>query len=155
MRDWLSLVFAGRPGWMNALMLFCAFMAIVYVPWDFFVKPAAVDEEVWFGLVLRGGAAKLTEPLHWAIYAAGAYGFLRMKSWMWPWAAIYVGQVAIAMLLYPWIYVGGFGGFLAGVVSFAPFAFLTRALWRCQASFTAPKATLRERYGTTLAGAQC
>jgi short-subunit dehydrogenase len=147
MRDWLSLVFAGRPGWMNALMVFCAFMAIVYVPWDFFVKPVAADEEVWFGIVLHGGAAKFTEPFHWAIYAAGAYGFLRMKSWMWPWAAIYVGQVAIAMLLYPWIYVGGLGGFLGGVVSFVPFALLARALWRGQDAFAAPRSTLRERYG--------
>jgi short-subunit dehydrogenase len=147
MRDWLSLIFTGRPGWMNALMVFCAYMALVYVPWDFFVKPAAVDEEVWFGIVLHGGAAKATEPLHWAIYAAGAYGFLRMKRWMWPWASLYAGQVAIAMLLYPWIYVGGAGGFLMGVVSFVPFAFLTRALWRSQDLFAGPRPTLRDRYG--------
>jgi hypothetical protein len=75
MRDWLRLVFAGRPAWMNVLMVFCAYMAFVYVPWDFFLKPAALDEEVWFGIRLHGAAAKLTEPLHAAIYAAGFYGF--------------------------------------------------------------------------------
>ncbi len=147
MRDWLRLALSGRPSWMNALMIFSAYMAFVYVPWDFFVKPAAEDAEVWFGIVLHGAAAKLTEPLHWAIYAAGAYGFYRMKRWMWPFSAIYAGQVAIAMLLYPWIYVGGFGGFVTGAVSFVPFAFLTRALWRSQAAFAGPTTTLRERYG--------
>jgi hypothetical protein len=39
MRDWLRYVTAGRPGWMNALMVFSAYMAFVYVPWDFLVKP--------------------------------------------------------------------------------------------------------------------
>jgi hypothetical protein len=34
------------------------------VAWDFFVKPVAHDAEVWFGIVLSGWAAKLTEPLH-------------------------------------------------------------------------------------------
>jgi hypothetical protein len=34
-RDWLSDLFAGRPAWINALMVFCAWMAFVYVPWDF------------------------------------------------------------------------------------------------------------------------
>lgn len=147
MRDWLRLVFSGRPSWMNALMVFCAYMAIVYVPWDFFMKPAALDEEVWFGIRFHGLAAKWTEPLHWAIYAAGAYGFLRMRRWMWPWAAVYVGQIAISMLVWPWLYVEGFGGFLFGVVSFAAFAFLTRALWRAQEAFADPATTLRERYG--------
>ena len=50
MRDWLRYVFSGRPGWMSALMVFCAYMSLVYVPWDFFVKPVAHDEEVWFGV---------------------------------------------------------------------------------------------------------
>lgn len=147
MRHWFKLVFSGRPFWMNALMVFCAYMAIVYVPWDFFMKPVALDEEVWFGIRLHGVAAKLTEPLHWAIYAAGAYGFLRMRRWMWPWAALYSGQIAIAMLLWPWLYVGGVSGFFAGIVSFVPFAFLTRALWNCQAVFADSTTTLRERYG--------
>ncbi|MGH0029125.1 MAG: SDR family NAD(P)-dependent oxidoreductase [Myxococcota bacterium] len=147
MREWLRHVLSGRPGWMNALMIFSAYMAIVYVPWDFFMKPVALDEEVWFGVRLHGWAAKLTEPLHWAIYAAGAYGFLRMKEWMWPWAAIYVGQVAISMLVWPLLYVDGVGGVLFGAVAFVPFALLTRALWNARERFASPATTLRERYG--------
>jgi len=147
MRDWLKLVFSGRPAWMNALMVFSAYMAVVYVPWDLFVKPVAIDEEVWFGIRFHGFTAKLLTPLHWAIYAAGAYGFLRMRRWMWPWASVYVGQVAFSMLVWPWLYVEGFGGVLMGFVAFVPFALLTRALWRSQKAFADPSTTLRERYG--------
>ena len=75
---------------MNALMLFGASMPFVYLPWDLFAKPVAEDAEVWFGIMLTGWAAKAAEPLHWAVYAAGTYGFYRMRPWMWPWAAIYV-----------------------------------------------------------------
>ena len=34
LRDNLKL----RPFWMNALMFFCAYMAVIYVPWDFFSR---------------------------------------------------------------------------------------------------------------------
>jgi len=64
MREWFRERLATRPWWMNALMLFCAFMACLYMPWDFFVKPVARDAEAWFGFLLRGWGAKLTEPLH-------------------------------------------------------------------------------------------
>ena len=114
MRDWLSDFFAGRPAWINALMVFCAYMAFVYVPWDFLWKPVARDEEVWLGIMFTGWAAKLTEPLHWAIYAAGFYGFYRMRAWMWPWAAVYAGSVAVGMLVWPLLYRGH--GFLLGLV---------------------------------------
>src|SRR6185436_17275146 len=85
MRSWLGERFAERPWWMNVLLVFSAFMTFVYMPWDFFFKPVLADEEAWFGILLRGPAAKLTEPLHWAIYAARTYGFWRMRPWMWPW----------------------------------------------------------------------
>ena len=57
MREWLRDAFARRPLWMNALMLFSAYMALVYVPWDFFGKPLVADEEVWFGYRFTGWAA--------------------------------------------------------------------------------------------------
>ncbi len=147
MINWISDRFAHRPWWMNFLMVFCAFMAFIYMPWDFLVKPAAVDEEVWFGLLLRGGWAKATEPLHWAIYAAGAYGFWNMRSWMWPWAALYAAQVAFGMLIWPMFHFGGFGGFTLGLVSFVPFAAVAWALWKADAVFQSPRPGMRERYG--------
>jgi hypothetical protein len=147
MKRWLRALFAGRPTWMNVLMVFCGYMAFVYVPWDLFVKPVFGDEEVWFGIRLHGWGAKLTEPLHWAIYAAGWYGFRNMKSWMWPWAAVYAGQVALGMLLWNFIYVGGFGGVVLGLLSFVPFAALTYALGQADALFGVVRPPLRERYG--------
>jgi uncharacterized protein len=147
MREWLRAIFHGRPWWMNALMVFSAYMAFVYVPWDFFLKAAASDEEVFFGIRFHGAAAKLLEPLHFAIYLAGAYGFRKMRPWMWPWAAVYVGQVALSMLLWNWIYVGGFVGFLLGVMAFVPFGLLTALLWDSRDKFQGARPSLRERYG--------
>ncbi len=144
MHEWLRGVFEGRPFWINALMVFCAWMAFVYVPWDFLWKPVAHDEEVWVGVMLRGWGAKLTEPLHAAIYAAGFYGFYRMRSWMWPWAAVYAGSVALGMLVWPILYRDSF---LLGVAAFVPFAWLTRELWRAEPLFGAERVPLRERYG--------
>jgi hypothetical protein len=32
---------------MNAILLFCAYMTFIYLPWDIFIKPLEVDQEVW------------------------------------------------------------------------------------------------------------
>jgi short-subunit dehydrogenase len=152
MSEWLRVVLGRRPAWMNALMLFSAYMALVYVPWDFLAKPLAADEEVWFGVRLHGWAAKATEPIHLAIYAAGAYGFWHMRPWMWPWAAVYAAQVAIAMAVWPLLYRDDVGGGTAraalfAAVSFSAFGALTAALWRAKARFRGPRPPLAERYG--------
>ena len=152
MREWIGEALGRRPAWMNALMLFSAYMAFVYVPWDFFGKPVALDEEVWFGVRLHGWWAKLTEPLHFSIYAAGAYGFWHMRPWLWPWAAVYAVQVAIAMLVWPLLYRDELGGGAlragaVGAIAFAAFGALAVALWRARDRFRAPRLPLRERYG--------
>ncbi len=136
-----------RPWWMTALLLFCAYMTFVYVPWDLFVKPLALDEEVWFGLRFHGVAAKLLALPHWAIYAAGMVGFWRMRRWMWPYAALYVAQVAIAMFVWPLLYVGGGRALLIAIVSGAAFGALALALWRARPLFQPPHVRLRDRYG--------
>ncbi len=100
MSEYLRDQWARRAWWMNAMLLLCVYMAVIRVPFDLFFTPIEGDEEVWFGIVLRGLAAKLTEPLHWAIYAAGAWGFWRMSRWMWPWAAVYMAQIAIGTLVW-------------------------------------------------------
>jgi hypothetical protein len=132
---------------MNALMIFCAFMATVYVPVDFLWKPVARDEEAWLGFLLRGWAAKATEPLHWLVYAAGAYGFWRMRPWMWPWAAAYSAQLTIGMLVWNIVYLGGVRGWLLGLVCLLPFGALTAALWNARPRFTRVRSSLGERYG--------
>lgn len=123
----LKAIFEGRPIWMNALMVFCAYMTFIYMPFDMFWKPVAEDEEVWFGFVLHGWYAKATEPLHWAIYGAGFYGFLKMKSWMWPWAGVYAMQVAIAMLVWA-VHDERGSGPVTGMIAFTIFLAPTIAL---------------------------
>ena len=127
-------VWRARPWWMNALLAFCLYMTFIYLPYDLFVKPVAADEEVWFGFVLRGWWAKATAPLHWLIYAAGAWGFWRMSRWMWPWAAVYCGQVAVAMAVWNIVDARG-GGWLPGLVAAAVFLVPTVALWRSKERF--------------------
>jgi hypothetical protein len=124
-------LFQGRPLWVNALMVFCAYMTFVYLPFDLFLKPVAQDEEVWFGFMLRGWAAKATEPLHWAIYSAGAWGFYKMRAWVWPWAALYVAQIAVGMFVWQILDQRGWG-WAGGVVAATPFAILSLALWRAR-----------------------
>ncbi len=125
--------FSGRPHWMNAVFVFCLFMSFVYMPFDLFWKPVENDVEVWFGFMLHGWWAKATEPLHWAIYAAGAYGFWKMKRWLHPWAALYVAQVAVGMLV--WSVLSERGSALVGALVFALFAALAVVLWRARDQF--------------------
>jgi len=144
---WLQQRFEQRPWWMNALMVTCALIAYVYIPWDFFFKPVADDREAWLGLLLRGRAAKITEPLHFVIYAAGAYGFWHMKSWMWPWAAIYTATVAFGAVVWPLGAVGGLTGVLIALASATPVAIVAYALWDARYLFEPQSLALRKRYG--------
>ena len=122
---------------MNLILLFCLYMTVIYMPFDLFYKPVAEDVEVWFGFSVYGWWAKATEPLHWLIYGLGAYGFWHMKSWLHPWAAIYVLQIAISMLV--WNGIAPYGqGWLMGLIPFAIFLIPAYALWRS-----------RERFGST------
>ena len=123
-----------RPWWMNLLMLFCAYMAFIYVPWDSLSKPVAEAQEVWFGVMLTGWAAKATEPLHLLIYLLGAIGFWKMKRWMHPWAALYTLQIAIGMLVWNLLYDSG-SGLIGGLISAPPFVALAYLLWRSQNRF--------------------
>jgi hypothetical protein len=127
-----------RPWWVNALFAFCAYMTVVYVPFDLFLKPVERDEEVWFGLVLHGTQAKLTEPIRWLIYAAGTYGFWRLPAWIWPASAIYAAQVAFSMLL--WNLTDERGrGLTVGLVSGGLFAAIAGFLWLQRGRSPAPR----------------
>jgi hypothetical protein len=139
LRDNLKL----RPIWMNLLMAFCAYMTFIYVPWDFFFKPVAEDAEVWFGVLLSGWAAKATEPLHWLIYAAGTVGFWKMKTWMFPWASLYVVQIAIGMFVWSLLDERG-QGLMGACISALPFIVLAVALWRAKPRFTEKAHTEQE-----------
>ncbi|MBD3647032.1 MAG: hypothetical protein HUJ31_06155 [Pseudomonadales bacterium] len=134
LNELLRTVFTGRPAWMSVVMVFCFYMTVIYMPFDLFLKPVERDQEVWFGIVLTGWAAKATEPIHWAIYAAGSWGFYKMKSWMWPWASVYVIQIAIGMFV--WTYMReGASNFIVAILVSIPFIALAVALWRAKPQF--------------------
>jgi hypothetical protein len=126
-----------RPWWMNLIMGFCLYMTLIYMPYDIFWKPVAQDEEVWFGITLHGWPAKLTAPLHWLIYGGLAYGFWRMRSWMWPWAAVYLAQVTIGMLVWNLLDPRG-DGLVRGLVAAAVFLVPTVALLQARSTFGNP-----------------
>lgn len=88
-----------RPVWMTALALFCATTVIVLVVRDLAV-PKARDVEVWLGFELRGAAAHWTAPLHWALFAIGAWGFWTQRPWIVPAAAYYAFYVALSHLVW-------------------------------------------------------
>ena len=124
-----------RPWWMTALLGFCAYMAFLYVPFDLFWKPVESDTEVWLGVPLHGWWAKATEPLHWAIYAAGTWGFWKMRPWMHPWAALYTASVAIGMGVWAASDARSPSAFI-GLLPFAAFGALAAALWRARRLFS-------------------
>jgi hypothetical protein len=123
-----------RPWWIALLWAFCLYMTCIYMPFDVFFKPVAEDKEVWFGFAVSGWWAKATEPIHWLIYASGAWGFWGMHRWMWPWAALYAGQVAFGMLVWNLADVRG-RGWIAGTIAAIVFMIPTIALWRAKPLF--------------------
>lgn len=128
-----------RPLWVNALLVFCAFMTFLYTPWDIFVKPVARDQEVWFGLLLTGWAAKATAPLHWIIYAVFTWGLWKMRPWMRFWGTVYVAQVAIAMVV--WNLLDHRGSLIMAIISGISFTWLTVLYWRAGAVFERSEAS--------------
>lgn len=138
MREWIERQLRRRPWWMNAMLLFCAYMTFVYVPWDLFAKPVAIDEEVWFGIRFHGWTAKLLAIPHWAVYAAGAVGFWKLARWMHPWAAVYVVQMTIAVVVWNVLYKEGASRYLFAALGGAVFGWVASVLWRARDVFQPP-----------------
>jgi hypothetical protein len=84
---------------MTALAFYCAFTVVFLAYRDLFV-PHVRDVEVWGGFELQGAAAHYTAPLHWLIFAVGAWGFWRARPWIVPAAAAYTFYVALSHLVW-------------------------------------------------------
>lgn len=119
---------------MNGLLLFCAFMTFLYVPWDIFIKPLSEDQEVWFGFLFTGWSAKAGAVLHWCVYGTGTWGFWKMRPWMHPGAAAYVFQIALGMLIWSTMDERG-SGLTSGLLVAVPFAALAIVLLRSRSRF--------------------
>ena len=118
-----------RPWWINCMLFFSAYMTIIYLPWDIFIKPLNEDQEVWFGILFTAWPAKIGALLHWFVYSFAMVGFAGMKQWVQPWASLYAIQIAYGMAYWSFNDERGSGSIAAVVVSLS-FLLLAYALWR-------------------------
>ena len=109
---------------------FCVATLLFTVPRDLFV-PHVRDVEVWAGFELRGLWARLTAPLHWALFAAGAWAFWRERPWVFPAASVYALYIAASHLLWSGLSSDGYG-WGAGVAMAALFSLPAWLLWRAR-----------------------
>ena len=144
---WLAQQRALRPGWCSVLAVVCAVMAFVAIPIDLLWTSVADDREVWLGYAFTGWAAKVMTVPHLIIYAAGAYGFWRLASWMWPWAGVYLAQVAIAMMVWGLIHLPGFVGKMLAFGFAVPFIAIAVVIFTERARFAPRSVDLAARYG--------
>lgn len=84
---------------MTALSAFCL-ASVVFLVWRDLFLPHTRDVEVWLGFEVRGTAALMTAPLHWAIFLVGAFGFWTRRHWILPCAAGYAFYVALSHLIW-------------------------------------------------------
>jgi hypothetical protein len=105
---------------MNPMAVFCLASVGFLVGRDLFV-PHVRDVEVWFGFELRGTAALLTAPLHWAIFLVGAWGFYFRRPWILPGAAAYCFYIACCHLVWNQVSPNGHG-WLAGIAQLVIFS---------------------------------
>jgi hypothetical protein len=80
---------------MTALAVLCAF-TVVFLAWRDLTLPHVRDVEVWGGFEVHGAAARWSAPLHWLIFAVGAWGFWRARPWIVPAALAYAVYVAVS-----------------------------------------------------------
>ena len=113
---------------MTALALFCLLTIAVIAPRDLFLAKTR-DVEVWLGFEVRGIWALLTAPLHWAIFAVGAWGFWRQRPWIVPAAAGYAFYVALSHLVWSEASPNG-RGWRVGLVQAALLSIPGVLLWR-------------------------
>lgn len=96
------------------------------------VHPGFRAVEVWFGFETTGRVATLTAPIHWAIFAFGAWAFWRGKRWIVPWAAGYVLYAALCHLV--WSEAGSHGrGWPVGLVQAVAISAVALVLLRLDA----------------------
>jgi len=84
---------------MRAGALFCAATVIFLAARDLFDADAR-GVEVWLGFEVHGRAALWSAPLHWALFAVGAWAFWSERPWILPAAAGYAFLVAASHLVW-------------------------------------------------------
>ena len=116
---------------MTALAAFCLLTLGFLVPRDLLLAHTR-DVEVWLGFELHGAAARWSAPVHWAIFALGAWGFWRARPWVVSAAAVYCFYVALSHLIWSEASPNG-QGWRIGLVQAALFSLPGVALLRAAA----------------------
>jgi hypothetical protein len=92
-------------------------LAIAVISDIFF--PGARGTEVWFGFEVTGTPALLTAPLHWMIFAVGAWACWTQQPWALPAFAGYLFYSAFSHLVWSEVSANGRGwpiGLLQAIV---------------------------------------
>ncbi len=84
---------------MKVAAVVCAATVVVSVFRDVFL-PASRAVEVWFGFEITGPLALATAPIHWAIFAAGAWAFWTGRMGVVPFAAAYLVYAGLSHLVW-------------------------------------------------------
>ena len=71
---------------------------------------------MWFGLELTGTAALATAPLHWTLFALGAWAFWTARPWIWPASMAYALYVAASHLVWNLTSASGGGTFTGAAI---------------------------------------
>lgn len=116
-----------RPWWMTGLALFCA-LTVPFLVYRDFALDHVRDVEVWFGFEVRGAAALATAPLHYLIFAVGAWGFWTQQPWILPAAAAYESYVALSHLVWNQVSPNGYG-LVSGIAQTIAFFLPAILLW--------------------------
>ena len=115
---------------MTALAIFC-FASVIFLAWRDLFLPGVRDVEVWFGFELGGWIARVTAPIHWAIFLAGAWGFWFQRPWVVPCAAAYAFYIALCHLVWNQLSPNGLG-WAAGIAEALAFSIPGFLLLRAQ-----------------------
>jgi len=97
-----------RPWWLTVLAVVCAAAFVINVARDLLFLELRYTE-VWFGFEVKGLAALATAPLHWLIFAVGAWASWNRLPWAVPAAAAYVFYVAFSHLVWSEVSANGRG----------------------------------------------
>jgi hypothetical protein len=116
-----------RPLWITAMAALCAFSAAFLIYRDLTI-PEVRDTEVWLGFELRGRVALLTAPLHWGIFAVGAWAYFTQQRWAALATAIYLHYVAVSHLVWSEASERG-NGWAVGLLQAAAFSALAIPFW--------------------------
>jgi len=126
---------SSRPWWMTALAVACLATLVATLSGDLFVQ-AAHDTEVWFGYEVTGPMAFATAPIHWALFATGAWAFWTARPWAPVAGACYLLYVALCHLV--WSVTSPHGrGLPIGLVEATVFVIGATLLWRASRALVA------------------